>query len=914
MRRKSQKTSKIVSFLAAIAILALGLQVPQSAQAASRTFDQCVNAPGQSCTITKTETLTKITATTGTALSASASLAYDSANPTKTVTSSCAPGSYTLYLATNLATSVPAPNGLTFNTTSGSFSGTATSTLTETNYVIAANCNGNTYERFNIKIQIDAGAPALVSSVANVTVAKNTALTEITFTPLNFTGTSCTWASSGTLQTGLALTTTTTYAVIRGTPTAEGNISYQVTRSCSSDSSSASKTVGINVVASLSTKVTICHRTHATTNPYRKITVAISSVQDKGHRVHDEIYGVDHVFNSAVSYPANKKWWGDIIPPDSSGQNRWQEMNWTALGQDIYSGAVAGCAAISTQSYYNKMREAGMSMKDIRADMKEQAADEDASATLTSVTYNGNKTSLTTEDTDKVTICHRTNSTTNPYRRITVDASSVMKKSGHYGHDEIYSGHHVYDSNVTYPNNQKDWGDIIPADTKTPARWQPLNWTTLGQAIYNGTGGHNECGVMTEQAYYNAQREAGKSMKEIRADLTEQGNNDDDPVTIASRNYTGSTTALTTEENDKFTICHRTSSSTNPYRKITVSGSALANSGHSIHTGPVYTSGATSWGDIIPADTQTPARWTAQNWTSSASITGNSDCVAMTTQEYYDKMREEGKTKKEIKDDLKAQDNQDEDQPIDEVKYKGSNPTTEESEPRAPKDPNPTAIDQSLSGIVWLDINRDGLKDPDEPLMKNIQLYITYIGATPSFTPANLKYRGSGLRAASVMRAASVASQTIVTDANGYYSVPSLTAGDWSVTTTIPSDLSVTYDSYGYGEGQVETTVPAGSHAYTWVGLVGQTDTITAQYVNSLNNPQSSGGSGSSTSSPLVKPIPVVKPKPVVVKKPTKTTKLTGNLAYTGDDPIDFLGITIAGLMIAFTLGMSTRLLRKKSN
>jgi hypothetical protein len=164
------------------------------------------------------------------------------------------------------------------------------------------------------------------------------------------------------------------------------------------------------------------------------------------------------------------------------------------------------------------------------------------------------------------------------------------------------------------------------------------------------------------------------------------------------------------------------------------------------------------------------------------------------------------------------------------------------------------------------------------------------------------------------MRAASVASQTIVTDANGYYSVPSLTAGDWSVTTTIPSDLSVTYDSYGYGEGQVETTVPAGSHAYTWVGLVGQTDTITAQYVNSLNNPQSSGGSGSSTSSPLVKPIPVVKPKPVVVKKPTKTTKLTGNLAYTGDDPIDFLGITIAGLMIAFTLGMSTRLLRKKSN
>lgn len=859
-----------------------------------------------------TKTLTKLTATTGAAITPTGSLAYSAGNATKTVTSSCAPGSYTLYLASDLTAAKTSVNGLSFNTTTGSISGTATSIMVERDYVIAANCSGNSYERFDIKIQIDAGSPAVVASVENVTVAKNTSLTEITFTPINFTGSSCTWADSGNLQAGLALTTTTTYAVIRGTPTAEGDVSFQVTRSCSSDSSSGSKTIGLKVIASLSTKVTICHRTHATTNPYRKITVAISSVQDKGHRVHDEIYGTDHVYNSGVTYPANKKWWGDIIPPDSSGQNRWQEMNWDSRGQDIYNGVIPGCATIATQSYYNKMREAGMSMKDIRADMKEQAADEDAATTLTAVRYDGNKPGLQTEDTDKVTICHRTNSTTNPYRRITVDASSIMKKSGHYGHDEIYNGNHVYDSAVTYPSNQKDWGDIIPADTKSPRRWEALNWTTRGQAIYNGSIAG--CGVMTEQEYYNAQREAGKSMKDIRNDLNEQGNNDDDTATISSTGYTGNTASLTTEENDKFTICHRTSSATNPYRKITVSGSALANSGHSIHTGSVYTSGATSWGDIIPPDTQTPARWTAQNWTSSASITGNSDCVAMTTQEYYDKMREDGKTKKEIKDELKAQDNQDEDQNIEEVKYKGSDPTTEENEPRAPKNPNPNAIDQSLSGIVWLDVNRDGLKDPDEPLMKNIQLYISYIGTTPTFTPAMVRNLDSGLRAALVMRIASVTSQTIYTDANGYYSVPSLTAGDWSVSTTIPSDLSVTYDSYGYGEGQVDTTVPAGLSAFTWVGLVGQTDALTQQYLNNLNNPPSSGGSGGSgdpTTTPIVKPVPVVKPKPLVVKKPTK---LTGMLAYTGDDPIDVTGITILGLMLTFTLGMGTRLLRRKSN
>ena len=52
---------------------------------------------------------------------------------------------------------------------------------------------------------------------------------------------------------------------------------------------------------------------------------------------------------------------------------------------------------------------------------------------------------------------------------------------------------------------------------------------------------------------------------------------------------------------DKVTICHTTSSTTNPYESITVSKSGVLN-GHVGHTGPVYVEGMKKgdWGDIIP--------------------------------------------------------------------------------------------------------------------------------------------------------------------------------------------------------------------------------------------------------------------------------------------------------------------------
>ena len=73
----------------------------------------------------------------------------------------------------------------------------------------------------------------------------------------------------------------------------------------------------------------------------------------------------------------------------------------------------------------------------------------------------------------------------------------------------------------------------------------------------------------------------------------------------------------------KITICHRTHSLTNPYRKITVAlsaadtnGASTQGGGHADHKGPVWTPAttkATVWGDVIPPN-PTNAKSTGYNW------------------------------------------------------------------------------------------------------------------------------------------------------------------------------------------------------------------------------------------------------------------------------------------------------------
>lgn len=91
-------------------------------------------------------------------------------------------------------------------------------------------------------------------------------------------------------------------------------------------------------------RVTICHRTHATTNPYRMITVSTSSIVGslaagspiRGHGKHatdarrydPPLYGT---FDPNKNYAPNAKLWGDIIPPfeDNSTGGIFEGLNWS---------------------------------------------------------------------------------------------------------------------------------------------------------------------------------------------------------------------------------------------------------------------------------------------------------------------------------------------------------------------------------------------------------------------------------------------------------------------------------------------------------------------------------------------------------------------------------------------------------
>ncbi len=118
----------------------------------------------------------------------------------------------------------------------------------------------------------------------------------------------------------------------------------------------------------------------------------------------------------------------------------------------------------------------------------------------------------------KVTICHRTASIKNPYRKITVSKSAVNRARGHNTHnDPIW----------TTSNVQGDrWGDIIPDATAGGTNAIDLNFSAAGEAIWRGqtlnpATGSAVCKGMSIKQFRDSEIEAGRTPAQIIEDLND---------------------------------------------------------------------------------------------------------------------------------------------------------------------------------------------------------------------------------------------------------------------------------------------------------------------------------------------------------------------------------------------------------
>lgn len=154
----------------------------------------------------------------------------------------------------------------------------------------------------------------------------------------------------------------------------------------------------------------------------------------------------------------------------------------------------------------------------------------------------------------KVTICHRTHSVTNPYRRITVSQSSIVgganSKHGNYSgeHNDWSVGKfgnsrpastiaNVFDPNHTYsPASDKKWGDIVPnvdvSGNAIQGGFTGLNYINEGLAIYNGStyNGVNYAGLcksMSTKQYVQSEITSGRTPQEVVDELNDMDANED---------------------------------------------------------------------------------------------------------------------------------------------------------------------------------------------------------------------------------------------------------------------------------------------------------------------------------------------------------------------------------------------------
>ena len=373
--------------------------------------------------------------------------------------------------------------------------------------------------------------------------------------------------------------------------------------------------------------------------------------------------------------------------------------------------------------------------------------------TLTLSLVGSQSAEATPRTNEKVTICHRTHATTNPYRMITVSMSSIIGNgnsgNGHGdttpggGQDDpdVTSDHShnpyltaagsVFNHSYNYPANHKQWQDIIPPFNYQPANGNPgsfpgLNWTDEGKAIYYGYtyNGHNYAGLCGKMS---AKQFAINEYNSFLSDNPNANNGDKNSAKTAAKQDVQDQDA--DEDGDT--------------------------------NGKTY--------DTLPNPAQKPA--------------GAKKPTRL----------------KELQDDLDA------------------------------ANQGQQSLTQAISGVVWLDADRDGVQDDSENTFENVEIQLYDPVTNQVYQPVRSSRIGI----------ATVTEVSVNTDANGYFELNNVPEGDWIVHVVTPSGYVYTYDSGGTNDGQMPGTyVPSGGIGFAWAGLVNDPGS------NNITDPGSSSGNG----------------------------------------------------------------------
>ncbi len=433
------------------------------------------------------------------------------------------------------------------------------------------------------------------------------------------------------------------------------------------------------------------------------------------------------------------------------------------------------------------------------------------------VSIDGPSVAAPSQPSSKVTICHRTHSVTNPYRRITVAQSSIIgganskHGSSNGAHNQwsvsrfgnsltqapsvnVFSPSHTYT-----PASDKKWGDIVPnvdvSGNAISGNFPGLNYSGDGLAIYNGTGGFaGICRALTPAQFVQAEIDSGyyqalypnktpaEIEQEIMAELQEQEANED----IALKNALGGTFVGATLTQfsavsvvtDQPTSVSQTSATLNG--TLTVGSTSTAVSF-------VWSLSSDCTNGTTVAGTPTPVTGTSS---ATAALTG----LTANTTYYYKVVGTTNPGDPDFEGTIEGV-------CIPFTTLAVGATTTTTTTTIAPNTtttvaPTTTTVAPSVAGVgglrgsIWIDLDRDGVWDSNEPALPNVAVQAIPQGVQNP-TAVNL-----------------------TTDASGRFQASGLAAGSWKVIARLDtSALTKSWDTDGGSDWEVMVVIPGGGEA-----------------------------------------------------------------------------------------------------